>query len=123
PPRPTSLVSMFFFSSASWTSVLYTLSLHDALPIFVAVTVSISFSIVKVVLLFVRNQITQSVAIMTGDQIDRRVGAPITALKDVARTAEPRGKLRYLMGIPLPETTNTVAIATVPLCPARWKRP
>src|SRR5690606_40736224 len=93
PPRPTSLVSMFFFSSASWTSVLYTLSLHDALPIFVAVTVSISFSIVKVVLLFVRNQITQSVAIMTGDQIDRRVGAPITALKDV-RSEEHTSELQ-----------------------------
>ena len=72
-----------------------------------------------VVLLLVADQVAQREAVVRGDEVDARPGPAAAVVEDVARAGDARGQRRQLALVALPELPHGVAIAIVPLRPAR----
>mmetsp|Transcript_62551 Transcript_62551/g.182898 ORF Transcript_62551/g.182898 Transcript_62551/m.182898 type:complete len:408 (+) Transcript_62551:445-1668(+) len=93
-------------------------ALFAAVPGHVVVVTAL-LSVERVVLVVVRDQITESEAVVSSHEVDRVAGAPTILLVQVCTAADSRGKVALHMGIAFDELPHGVTELAVPLGKAR----
>src|SRR5215468_4862873 len=95
-------------------------SLRAAVPRGVVVgAVTVVLTVGLVVLAVVGHEVREGESIVGGDEVDAGEGTPPSLLVEIARAGEAIAEIGDLPLVALPVATNGIAVASVPLCPAR----
>src|SRR5690606_18938502 len=98
------------------------LSLYPTVPrTIVRLTVTVVFAIGFVVLLIVRNEISQCKAIMSSNKVDAGVWTATGRFVQIRTASDAKGEFPQTLFFAPPEIANAVAIAAVPFRPLGWK--
>ena len=85
----------------------------------VIVSVSISFAVSIIVLVFKAHQVVHGKAVMRRDEVDTAIGCSPRLFVEVRRSAESRRHSADHSGIASPIPPNVIAVSTVPLRPTQ----
>ena len=83
--------------------------------------VAILFAVGLVVLFVVADQIVQGKAVVSGDEINARVGQPAVVAVQIARSGQAKAEAADLSGVAFPKAPHGVAIGRVPFGPQNRK--
>src|SRR5581483_2442189 len=85
----------------------------------VGMTVAVILPVGLVVLVVVRDEVVQGVAVVRGDEIHACPGFAPALVEEVGRAGDAAREIRHLAFIAFPERAHGVAVLVVPLGPSR----